>query len=285
MMSPEMIRQILLKSDWNENKISQQVLVPCFNSFSMRNSLKLRDIRFVGGASELGNDIEFYELFGPDFLRFYTGVQVKRGDIGQGDAGNLSRQGGEAFEKDIQDASSGASYRINRWVVAATGSISDPARREICKQLQRHAKLIHFWDGLRLSTMIMEYWYREFLEALGVDPHVAASNNVRTIYWDPDDPREIHPSLSSTTFVPIDVSAAMPPTNGGILITARPLDKNIPSVKVVVRSAVDEIVMDSVQSQLQPYLLRAEGNGEIQAMVLDATRPVQLLARGYLDIL
>ena len=83
MMSPEMIRQILLESEWQENKITQHVLVPCFNAFSMRNSLKLRDIRFVGGASELGNDIEFYELFGPDLLRFYTGVQVKRGTSGR----------------------------------------------------------------------------------------------------------------------------------------------------------------------------------------------------------
>ena len=55
--------------------------VPCLNAFSVRNSLRLRDIRFVGGASELGNYIEFYELFGPDLLRFYTGVQAKKGNV------------------------------------------------------------------------------------------------------------------------------------------------------------------------------------------------------------
>lgn len=285
MMSPEMLSQILVQCSWPENRISQEVLVPCLNSFSVRNSLKLRDIRFVGGTSELGNDIEYYELFGPDLLRFYTGVQVKKGNISQAEAGNLSRQGAEAFDKSIADPNSGATHRINRWVVAATGKIKDSARRLICEQLNRYAKPIHFWDGLRLGTLIMEYWYREFVEAMGVDPRLAASSNVRTTYWDPDFPQELHPSFQETSFTSIDISKAKPPTSGGILLTVRPLDKNIPSAQVIVRSDVDEINIDSLQSQLQPYLLRSEDNRPIEALVLDGTRPVQLLARGFLDIL
>ncbi len=70
MMSPEMIQRVLISSGWEENRISQEIIVPCLHQYSLRNGFKLVDIKFTGGISELGNDIEYYENFGPDMLRF-----------------------------------------------------------------------------------------------------------------------------------------------------------------------------------------------------------------------
>ena len=100
------------------------------------------------------------------------------------------------------------------------------------------------------------------------------------------DVSSVHESLSSTSFVELDIASAVPQSVAkGLFLTVRPLDKNIPSVQVVFRSSVDEITLDSLQSQLQPLLLRLDGSGLIHALVVDGARPVEVQARGYLDIL
>lgn len=280
-----MIQQILLDSDWREDKLSKEIFVPCLQAFSIRNGLRLRDVRFCGGTSELGNDIEYYEVLGPDFFRSYTGIQVKKGTVSQSDAGELIRQGEEAFEKDIADIGSGQTYRLGRWVVAATGSVTDPAQREILKRLQRYGKPIHFWDGLKLGALIMEYFYREFVERMGVSAFVAASNNLQTCLWDPDKPIPIAENFASADFQELDISKAAHEVAAGLLLTVRPRDKNLPSVCCIIRSSIDEITIDSVQSQLHPYLLRLAQPDKVEAILLDPTRPVDILARGYVDIL
>src|SRR5262245_45828635 len=141
-MSTQMIQQVLSATTLKENELSERLLVPCLAAISVREGLTLRGLRFTGGISELGNDIEYYEMFGPDSLRFWTGIQVKKGDVGQGHATELIKQGMQAFDKDILDPSSGHKYRINRWVIAATGDITAPAKTEIQKQLDRYAKPI-----------------------------------------------------------------------------------------------------------------------------------------------
>ena len=284
-MSPEMIQQILLHTPWVENDISRKILVPCLHSYSVRNGYRLRDVRFTGGGSELGNDIQYYELLGPDLLRFYTGIQLKKGDVTQSSCRDLIRQGEEAFGKDIDDIGTGQSYRINRWVVAATGKVTDPAQREIMKNLDRYAKPVHFWDGTKIGDLIMTYFYREFIEVMGIDAIYAASDNIRSMLFDPDSPITIAKNFSSDHFTVIDTSRAAPGIAAGLLLTVKPTGKNLPSTQCIVRSACDEITIDSVQSQLQPYLLRMNPDDEVEAMVLDTTRTVDILARGYMDIL
>lgn len=285
MMSPEMIQRILLSCDWPENKISQEIIIPCLNQYSMRNGFQLRDVRFTGGTSELGNDIEYYEYFGPDMLRFYTGIQVKIGNIGQAEATNLVAQGSQAFEKDITDASNGQTYRINRWVVVATGEITLQAKDQIIQQLERYAKPIHFWDGKKISTIILENYYREFVEKLDVDQLTASSQNVRSTLWDPDQPRIIEDDFYSMSFKKLNAYPAAPPTTSGMYITIKPTDRNFPSTKCVIRSSIDEITIDSVQSQLQPYLLKTEGTELIEARSLEKNRRVHIYCRGYIVVL
>jgi hypothetical protein len=79
MMSPHQIQEILDSSALSENDISKQLFVPCLQKISMMNSYSLRDVRFTGGSYEKGTDIEYYEIMGPDKLRFYPGIQAKRG--------------------------------------------------------------------------------------------------------------------------------------------------------------------------------------------------------------
>lgn len=284
-MSPEMIQRVLISSGWEENRISKEIIVPCLNQYSLRNGFKLVDIRFTGGISELGNDIEYYENFGPDMLRFYTGIQVKKGNLGQSEATALVTQGSQAFDKVIMDTSNGQGYRINRWIVVTTGEISPQAKEQIIQQLERYAKPIHFWDGKKLSTMILGYYYREFVEKLNVDQLTASSQNVRTTFWDPDQPQVIAENFNSTRFRKLDAYSSVSPSASGIYITIKPTDKNIPSTQCIIRSSIDEIAIDSLQSQLQPYLLRIEGTDSIEAMNLDGSRSVNIYCRGYIDIL
>ena len=286
MMSPEMIQRILISCSWSENKISQEIIVPCLEQFSMKNGFQLRDLRFTGGTSELGNDIEYYENFGPDMLRFYTGLQVKKGKIGQSEATSLVTQGTQAFEKDITDTSNGQTYRMNRWIVIATGDITSNAKAEIMKQLERYAKPVHFWDGKKLSTLILENYYREFIEKVGVDELTASSQNVRSTLWDPDNPQIIEENFFSEGFRKLNAYSSAPPTAFGIFITVKAVDNNFPSsTKIVVRSGRDEVLIDSVQSQFQPYLLKIEGTDQIEAKSLEKDRRVNILCRGYIDIL
>ena len=284
-MSPEMIQGILTSSSKTENELSQEIIVPCLHAFSIRNGYRLRDIRFTGGTSELGNDIQYYEVFGPDHLRFYTGIQVKKGNVSQSDAGNVIRQGEEAFEKTISDIRSGQTYRINRWVLLGTGSVTQPAQQQIIEKLKRYGKPIHFWDGLWLSALIMEHFYNDFVQRLGVEPQLAASQNRQTILWDPDRPIILAENFCKLAFTTLDIRRAVHELAVGIFLTVRPRDRNIPSVRCVIRSNAEELIIDSLHSQLQPYLLHMNAGDNVEAMVLDNSRPIDILARGYLDVL
>ncbi|WP_031386812.1 PDDEXK family nuclease [Desulfonatronum thiodismutans] len=283
MMSPAMIHQLLLNCQWIENDITNKIIIPCLNSFSVRNALKLREIKFTGGTSELGNDIEYYENFGPDMLRFYTGVQVKKGNIGLGETTSLITQGSQAFEKEISDIASGHIYRINRWVVATTGAITEQAKQQIIQQLSRYAKPIHFWDGPKISSLILEYYYREFIQVMGIDPRIAASQNVITNYWDPDQPMILADDFNSTSFKQLNLQNEHPMVIG-LLITVKPLDHSIPSATCIIRSDTDEITVDSLQSQLQPYLIKFENNNSVEAKLLDETRTVQIQSRASIFV-
>src|SRR5215212_2077233 len=283
-MSAHQIQEILHSSALSEDEISKQIIVSLLHKISGKHSYSLRDIQFTGGRDERGIDIQYYEVMGPDKLRFYTGIQAKKKDLSISAATELINQGTQAFDKDIIDASEGRSYRLKRWIVATTGDIKQPAKEEIHRHLNRYGKPISFWDGVRVGEFILEHFYQEFVTILKVDPALAGSTSGLINWWDPDEPPVLVRNFDRTEWSRIDISEAVPPvSDGGILLTIKPTSGSLPHVNCAVRSSKDELLMESFSSQINPYLLRLEdGETSIEAMLLEGDRPVELLAKGYL---
>ena len=284
MMSPHQIRDILHSSTLTEDDISKQIIVPCLQKISMKNSYNLRDIRFTGGRDERGTDIQYYEIMGPDKLRFYTGIQAKKRNLTISATTELINQGTQAFDKDIIDTNEGRSYRLNRWIVATTGDIKQPAREEIHKQLDRYAKPITFWDGVKVGEFILDNFYPEFVSILNIDQQVVGMSSGIINWWDPDEPLIVSTNFKGTEWSRIDISDAVPPVSaGGIFLTIKPTGGSLPPIKCAVRSSEDELLIESFQSQINPYLLRLkDGETSIEAILVEGDRPVELLAKGYL---
>jgi hypothetical protein len=281
-MSPWIINELLNKSNLSENEITKQILVPCLQVISMRSGYSLRDVQFTGGVSEKGADIQYYEIVGPDKYRFYTGIQVKKKDITQGDATQLIIQGTQAFGKDVIDPSTGIAHRIHRWVIAATGEIKPAAKDEIWKELSRHGKLVSFWDGIKLSEMILDNFYNEFTRILNVDPVLAGSSNIIIQWWDPDNPPAVDENFVSEEWVKLDLSSSIPPTANGVYITITPLNENLPPVLCAFRSSVDDVTIESFMSQISPYLLHLNvGELQIEGRIIGNKRAVKITTRGF----
>ncbi len=283
-MSPYHIQNILNATSATENQITERVLVPCLDKISMLNDRRFRDVRFTGGRDEQGTDIEYYELIGPDKFRHYTGVQVKKANVSVSAARELINQGYRAFEKVIIDPENGGSYRIHRWIVATTGTISSDAKKQIHQELKRYGSQITFWDGLRLGELILENYYNEFVAIMNVPPEMARISSGQTIMWDPKEPPVLVRDFSSPQWSPIDISAAAPPTASGIYVTVEPVGESRPSIKCTVKSSIDEILVEYYASQFSPIPLRLEpGETSIQAKLIDSNEPVNIFARGYLE--
>lgn len=289
MMSPHQIQQILYNFPFSpplsENEITQRIIVPCLQTISMRNAYKFRGLHFTGGRDEQGTDVEYYEMIGPDSFRHYTGIQVKKTNISVSSARELINQGNRAFEKEIIDPADGRSYRIHRWIVATTGTISSDAKRQIRTELARYGKPISFWDGVRVGEYILENLYSEFVGILQVPPVFAGQGSAGTISWDADDPPILIANFTATDWSSIDISPGAPPgLANGILLSAKPVGDSLPAVKLAVRSSTDEILMDSFVSRVNPLLLRlGEGDTHMEAMVVEGDRPIDILANGYLE--
>lgn len=282
MISPYMLQQLIHSSTLSENEITKLILVPCLRKLSMRGNYNLRNVQFVGGRDERGSDIEYYEVIGPDKHRLFSGIQVKKKNLSISDATELIIQGSQAFEKDIIDTATGHCHRINRWVVATTGSISSPAKEEIGNSLSRYGKLISFWDGIQLSELITENFYQESLGVLKIDPVLAGSENISANWWDPDEPQILSSGFESATWIKIPIGIAAPPTADGLFLAIRPIESNFPIVTAVVRTSIDEVVLDSVLSQVNAFYLRlSPGETEIEAMILAPSRPIAILCRGF----
>lgn len=287
MMSPHQIQQILFNFPYSdplsENEITQRIILPSLQKISMRNGYKFRGLHFTGGRDEQGTDIEYYEMIGPDSFRHYTGIQVKKSNISVSAARELINQGNRAFEKEIIDPADGRSYRIHRWIVATTGTISPDAKRQIQTELARYGKPIAFWDGVKVGEYILEDYYSEFVNILNVPVEIAGQTTNVTNLWDADDPPVLANDFNATDWSSIDISPGAPPgLSSGILISVRPVGDSLPSVKLAVRSSVDEILVDSFVSRVNPFPLRlGDGETHIEAMVVEGDRPISILANGY----
>lgn len=111
-----------------EHKMAKDIFTPLLRKKG------LKGVRFTGGSSEEGIDIEYYEKSNADNTKQYAGIQFKKGDITyssratNGTVKDLKYQAEEAFAKDICDVNSGGVYHISRFIVASTGEINDNAR-------------------------------------------------------------------------------------------------------------------------------------------------------------
>ena len=73
-----------------------------------------------------------------------------------------------------------------------------------------------------------------------------------------------------------------PASASGTFLTIKPTGGNFPPVTCAVRSSRDELLVESVSSQLNPCLLGLQdGETSIEAMLVEGNRPVELLAKGY----
>jgi hypothetical protein len=249
----------------------------------MRNSYKFRGLHFTGGRDEQGTDIEYYEMIGPDSFRHYTGIQVKKTNISVSAASTLTNQGDRAFEKEIIDPADGRRYRIHRWIVATTGTISPDAKRQIQTELDRYGKPIAFWDGVKLGEYILDNFYSEFVSILEVPPTIAGQSSGVTTLWEAGDPPVLISNFTATDWTSVDISPGAPPgLSSGILISARPTGDSLPSIKFAVRSSTDEILVDSFLSRANPFLLRLnEDETHIEAMLVEGNRPITVYVNGY----
>ncbi|SOU07323.1 hypothetical protein [Xanthomonas arboricola] len=281
MISAPMVRTILEQCKWDENKITKEILIPCLERYSASHNHCLREIRFTGGAHEFGNDIEFYELSGPDQFRLYTGIQVKKGKIDQSQATMLANQGSQAFAKSILDPAINQSNRITRWVAATTGEVTAPAADALSRLLRGDNRLVHVWDGLKIAQLIFDNYLPEFLKLMEVWDELKYSTNVTNMMYDPDERLVIAQSLVPGTIHKLDLSGVAPPgiANGAFLILEPDTDK-LRNLMCTIQSDMADMVVDAVASRFSPVFIPFSENSEISIKFED-DRAVTIICRGY----
>lgn len=281
MISVPMVKDILETSGWDENRMTKDIIIPCLERYSASHNHCLREIRFTGGAHEFGNDIEFYELSGPDQFRLYTGIQVKKGKIDQSQATMLAMQGNQAFSKDILDPSINQGFRITRWVAATTGDITPPARVALAQLLRGENRLVHAWDGLKLAQLIFDNFLPEFLDLMGVSDELRTSSNVSDVMYDPDERLVVGQSLKPGVRHTLDLSAGAPPVvTTGVYLAFEPDTDKLKELTCSVQSDMADMMIEAVSSRFQPVLMPVTENRQISVR-FEGDRTVTVLCRGY----
>jgi hypothetical protein len=103
--------------------------------------------------------------------------------------------------------------------------------------------------------------------------------------WEPDEPMVLLSNFSDSAWSNIDVSEAVSPvTASGVFLTVKPTGGSVSPVKCAVKSSVDELLIESFSDQYNPYLLKLEpGDTSVDIRFIEGNRPVEILARGYLE--
>jgi hypothetical protein len=84
----------------------------------------LKGVKFTGGSTEYGIDVEYYELTQPENNRSYVGIQFKKGNLtyssrgSKGTVKEVKNQAEEAFDKEIHDLE-GRSLGYNGRIIVA----------------------------------------------------------------------------------------------------------------------------------------------------------------------
>jgi hypothetical protein len=155
----------------HEHKMARDIFVPVLKKMG------LQGVKFTGGSTEYGIDIEYFELTQPENHKSYVGIQFKKGNLTYSSRGTrgtvkeVKNQAEEAFEKEIHDLEGKSLGFIGRFIVAVTGEINEQARTYIGKaRLKGKDRRIDYWDGERLAEYIIDNWVNEFIEYFDIDP-------------------------------------------------------------------------------------------------------------------
>ncbi|GAB6412536.1 restriction endonuclease [Bacillus toyonensis] len=168
MLTKEQIIQYL--ESIHEHKMASEIFVPVLQKMG------LRGVKFTGGTTEYGIDIEYYELTQPENNRSYVGIQFKKGNLtyssrgSKGTVKEVKNQAEEAFDKEIHDLEGRSLGYIGRFIVAVTGEINEQARGFIGRaRLKGNDRRIDYWDGDRLAEYIIDHWMEEFIEYFDIN--------------------------------------------------------------------------------------------------------------------
>ena len=167
-LSDELIMEKL--NSLSEHKMAKDIFVPLLKKKG------LKSVKFTGGQSEEGIDIEYYENSMADNVKLYTGIQFKQGDITYSSRGcngtvkEIKNQAEEAFSKDIYEVNSGGVHHLFRFIVATTGIINENARKMINKAKTKGDQThISYWDSEKLAEDIRSFYEEEFIEYFDIN--------------------------------------------------------------------------------------------------------------------
>lgn len=127
-----------------ENEWTQQKLIPLLRLLGYRN------VRFTGGANEMGRDVVFADYDRFAILRYYC-AQVKYGDVGvaKRQLKDIVDQLSMAYETRYEEPTNGREYRMSGVYFVVSGAISDQAKR----YLKEHTgQWLHCINGDGLDT-------------------------------------------------------------------------------------------------------------------------------------
>ena len=167
-LSDELIMEKL--NSLSEHKMAKDIFVPLLKKKG------LKGVKFTGGQSEEGIDVEYYEKSIADNVKLYTGIQFKQGDITYSSRGSnrtvkeIKNQAEEAFSKDIYEVNSGGVHHLFRFIVATTGIINENARKMINKAKTKGDQThISYWDSEKLAEDIRDFYEKEFIEYFDIN--------------------------------------------------------------------------------------------------------------------
>ena len=164
----------------------------------------MKGVKFTGGDTEQGIDVEYYELTAPDKKRKYSGIQFKKGNLKYGAGGNkntvkeIKNQAEEAFEKDIHAIDNDSAHKLSRFICAVTGEINEPARTFIAKAKREEGGQVDFWDGQYLAKLIRDNYSDEFQAYFQLDEQTVDQDDeesatvVDAAYIEENYAKEIH---------------------------------------------------------------------------------------------
>lgn len=284
-MHPQMIQKLLIESSFSENDISKKIIVPCLQKMSMIKNYAFHEIKFTGGTTEFGNDIEYYEIIGPDKHRIYTGIQVKKGNIALSESVDLITQGKLAFSKKIDDLSTGHEYRFGRWIVLATGEITPQAKTHIKNEIKENgnAKNISFWSGIVISEFILDYFYDDFIQTMDIDKKYLDSQNVMMHVYDPSQEIVLFDgNLNRGESQVISLNNTVPPANVNAVFLAFYTESNLKQQGISIKTDIDETIISSLMSQVSLIPIKISGgDGLCEIMLTQFSEKIKVVIRGF----
>lgn len=119
---------------------------------------------------------------------------------------------------------------------------------------------------------------------LQVRPFLAGSQNIRLNLFDPKKPINLIENFNSTDWRTIDLSSLIPPTPvRAVYLTFFSLNENLTPIHVGIKTSIDDIVVDSIISQVNLIPVHiTEGEVTYQVRLLKSEpQPICVACRGF----